>query len=62
MKKRKSGNSFERFKKLCKKNGVVLSGLPSDKLIIVDENNMEYIVDEHFNLFNDYNTLQYTRK
>lgn len=54
MKKKKDGNSFERFKKACEKNGIKLNNKPTDKLIIIDENGVEHTVDESFNLFNNY--------
>ena len=51
MKKRKSGNSFERLKEICQKHGVQFSNQPSNSFIIIDENGIEHIVDKHFNLF-----------
>ncbi|MCI8777526.1 MAG: hypothetical protein HFK00_09110 [Oscillospiraceae bacterium] len=51
MKKRKSGNSFERLKEICQKHGVQFSNQPSNSLIIIDENGIEHIVYKHFNLF-----------
>ena len=51
MKKRKSGNSLERFKKVCERNGIILNGRSSDQLIIVDENGVKHTVGKDFNLF-----------
>lgn len=44
-------SKIETIKNICKKHGVQFSNQPSDILIIIDENGIEHIVDEDFNLF-----------
>ena len=57
MRKRKLGNSLERFKKVCEKNGIILDGHPTNELTIIDENGIEHIVGKDFNLFDNFNLL-----
>lgn len=49
----KGDNTLERFKQSYEENGIILADEPTDKIVVSDENGVEFIINENFNLFDD---------